>query len=213
MDKFEIIHNYVIDFIKNQIEPKGFTYHNLEHTLSVVERSSYLAKKEWLSQEIVDKIKVAAYFHDLGLVDGNYDNHEEESVKIFKLFNKKNNFFTEKDEEYIANIILATKVTNSHPRKIEYKIIKDADLDNLWRDDFFINSSNLYNEFKNILKNNVPSFEEFLVNTYKNFKDFCFYTNTQKKERLAKWKENLNILKCLAEKGKSCFYFDKIFIF
>ena len=213
MDKFEIIHNYVIDFIKNQIEPKGFTYHNLEHTLSVVERSSYLAKKEWLSKEAVDKIKTAAYFHDLWLVYWDYKDHENKSVEIFRSFNRKNKLFSKEEEDDIADIILATKMIINFPKKIEHRIIKDADLDNLWRDDFFINSSNLYNEFKNILKNNIPSFEEFLVNTYKNFKDFCFYTNTQKKERLAKWKENLNILKCLAEKGKSCFYFDKIFIF
>jgi hypothetical protein len=51
-----------------------------------------------------------------------------------------------------------------------------------------------------LLGDKLPNFEDFLANTYNLFKDFEFFTETQKKERLAKWKENLNILQCMAKK-------------
>jgi HD superfamily phosphodiesterase len=45
-ERYQLIKDFVTRFILEKIEPQGFTYHNLKHTLSVAERAEYLAKKE-----------------------------------------------------------------------------------------------------------------------------------------------------------------------
>jgi hypothetical protein len=56
----------------------------------------------------------------------------------------------------------------------------------------------------NKIKNLNLSLLDMAQNTYNLFKNFEFFTNTQKKERLAKWKENFNILKSIVE-NQTCF--------
>jgi predicted metal-dependent HD superfamily phosphohydrolase len=64
-------------------------------------------------------------------VNGQYQDHEARSADIFRQFNQQYKLYSPEDEEQIVDIILATKVSYTNPIKIEHKIIKDADLDNL----------------------------------------------------------------------------------
>lgn len=186
------------EFIKeilSELKDQWFLFHNLEHTLWVVKRAKYLAKKEWLNENCIKLLIIAWLFHDTWYWEHNKKTknnlkHEEEWVEIFKKFLKENNFdqIDEKIKEIIYDIILSTKI-NKKPNNILECIIKDSDLDNLWREDFKEKSLKLLEEI-NLLNQTNTEESKWYKQTYRLFKNYTFYSPTQRKERLAKWEEN-----------------------
>ena len=191
--------DFVVKFIKEKIEPKWFVFHNVDHTLDVYKRARYLSEKEWLLEEEKEIVCLAALFHDTGLIDW-YQNHEEKSCQIARNWLQSQNYPEEKIKMVVQSIKV-TKVWEKPKNKIQM-ILKEADLDNLGRDDFIERFFLLIKEIQNVSWEKIDK-KEFAKQTYKLFKDFEFYTDTQKKERLAKWNENFNILKCFAKGWKN----------
>ena len=192
---------FIENFIKSKIEPKWFVYHNLDHTLSVYDRATYLADKIWIDSNSKEVLLVAALFHDTWLFKGNYNWHEKESVKVFKLWVLNENIKVSEDfVKNVSRLIMVTKI-DADPNRLDEKILKDSDLDNLWTDKFFYNTKLLKQEIENITCKDIKICN-LLTNTRDLFKDFSFYTDIQKIERLAKWKENFNILTQLIEMCK-----------
>jgi predicted metal-dependent HD superfamily phosphohydrolase len=129
-------------------------------------------------------------FHDTWFIV-EYDNNEIYWAKIAKNF-LKNIWYNNKKIFIIENIILATIITKK-PENILEEIIKDADLDNLWRNDFFEKSQNLKKEIEKIknIKLDKISWNTSVLELIKNY---SYYTKTQKKEREEKKLENIKIL-------------------
>lgn len=135
---------YIINRLHNDLNPK-IVYHDLEHTLNVYLAARELAEYEKVGEKDTLLLLTAALFHDSGmLVD--YNNHEEESVKICREQLPK---FDYSDEEIntVARLILKTKLMAKADCILE-NIICDADLDYLGRDYFFIRSTKLHYEWK-----------------------------------------------------------------
>jgi hypothetical protein len=88
---------------------------------------------------------------------------------------------------------MATVPTYNEPKDILEKIIKDADMDNLWRDDFLQSSNNLKKEIEEIKKIKIlnPEWQHWIIKFLKSHK---YYTNTQKKERDEKKELNKKLL-------------------
>lgn len=167
-------------------------YHQYEHTLDVYERSTYLAKKEGLNDEDREMIGLAALFHDTGFVV-RYDENEIIGAKIAENFLKTMLYPDEKIKE-IERIILATNPNYKEPKDIFEAIIKDADIDNLWRDDFFEKWGKVKTEIETIksIKIKDPEWHHAMLDVlYKN----KFFTKTQKEEREQKREENIEHLK------------------
>ena len=125
------------------LDPR-LSYHNINHTLDVLEEAQRIAT----SENITDKrelylLKLAALYHDCGFLKI-YDGHEEVSCSIFK---KDAADFDLTDEEikFVEKLIMVTKITNVPHTKLE-KIIRDADLDYLGRKDFSVISALLKKE-------------------------------------------------------------------
>ena len=79
------------DFVSNLLKDKLsnlYSYHNFNHTLTVVNAVKELCKKEDVTAEEKEALLVAAWFHDTGYING-YENHEQESVKIVTTFLKE----------------------------------------------------------------------------------------------------------------------------
>jgi len=119
------------DFVSNLLKDKLsnlYSYHNFNHTLTVVNAVKELCKKEDVTAEEKEVLLVAAWFHDTGYING-YEKHEEESVKIVTAFLKEK----ELSDEFITQVsglILAT-VKEYIPKTHLEKIIKDADFAHL----------------------------------------------------------------------------------
>ena len=121
------------------------TYHNKEHTMDVVHQCERIAKDEGFEDgHELYLLRIAALYHDTGFLK-TYFNHEEMSCRIFTedaaLFN-----FSEEDKELVRHLIMATKLPQT-PKTMLEKIICDADLDYLGRNDFFTIATGLQKEF------------------------------------------------------------------
>ena len=146
MDILKISEDYVKNLFKDRLS-SAYTYHNLEHTIQVVDKIKILAKEENISPEDTENLILAGWFHDLGYVD-DADNHEEESRKIASDFLKQHQFSEERIAK-IGELILATDKFYKPKNHLE-EIIKDADMYHLASDDYFRICENLRQEIKEV---------------------------------------------------------------
>ncbi|MBF4465496.1 Pycsar system effector family protein [Flavobacterium sp. LC2016-12] len=177
------------DFVSNLLKDKLsnlYSYHNLNHTLTVVSAVKELCKKEEVKGEEKELLLVAAWFHDTGYIVG-FENHEKESVKIATAFLK------EKDQsddfiEKVSKLILAT-VKEYIPKTLLEKIIKDADYAHLMGTEYEITCELLRLELKNafnISYSNADWAKEnlsFLMNKHRFYTDFALKKWQPLKER------------------------------
>jgi len=131
------VDQYVRALFRDEL-PAGIKYHNADHTLhatkGVVAVANNLAKLENVSELDRELIIAAAYFHDTGYIR-EYEKNEPIAARmagrILKLIGYK------PDEiEKVQKMILATD-PDVEPKTHVEKILCDADLDNLGREDFF----------------------------------------------------------------------------
>ena len=167
------------DFVSNLLKDKLsnlFSYHNFNHTLTVVNAVKELCKKEEVNGEEKEMLLVAAWFHDTGYING-YENHEEESVKIATAFLKEKG----QSDEFIANVsslILAT-VKEYIPKTHLEKIIKDADFAHLMGVEYETTCELLRIELKNTWSLNFSNAEwakenlNFLMNKHRFYTDYA----------------------------------------
>lgn len=146
MDILKISEDYAKNLLKDKLS-SAYTYHNLDHTIQVVDKIKILAKEENISPEDTEDLLLAGWFHDLGYVD-NADNHEEESRKIASDFLKQHQFPEERIAK-IGELILATDKFYKPKNHLE-EVIKDADLYHLASDDYFRICENLRQEIKEV---------------------------------------------------------------
>lgn len=180
--------HYIKDFLKDINFSNWYFYHNLEHTLEVFHRASYLSEKEWLNEEFQEIIYLACIFHDSGFVKQYQDNEYIWSQIAQKWLNEQ--WFQIDKIDIVKNLILYTNLSNKFLIPDSYIlgsksfwIIRDADLDNFWRDDFWIKNKQLFKEFN--LKNWKITLNEnqWLKNTEKIIVNYNFFTKTQIVER------------------------------
>lgn len=124
------------------------TYHSIEHTLDVVAQSARIAADEGVNPKEIYLLKIAALYHDIGFLDI-YFGHEQKGCEIFLEDCRLQNYnLQEGDRKTITDIIMATKVPQQ-PRNLLEKIICDADLDYLGRNDYTEIAARLKEEFIN----------------------------------------------------------------
>lgn len=167
-------------------------YHQYEHALDVMTRASYLWEKEWLNEEDIELLALAWLFHDTWFTI-QYENNEYIGAKIAQNYLKSKMFSKEKIA-IIEKLIHSTDPNYTNPKNIMERIIKDSDLDNLWRDDFFDKWEKLKREIETIKKIKIkdPDWHHSSLDFLWNHK---YFTKTQQNERWDKKEENQIILK------------------
>ena len=164
-------------------------YHSYEHAIDVMQRAIYLSEQENLPVDEIEMMALAGLFHDTGFIIM-YDKNEPIWAKIASNYLKSINYDKNKIK-LIEQIILATDPDYTNPKNIYEKIIKDADMDNLWRDDFQKKSNDIKKELETVKKIKIkdPEWHHSLVDLLISHK---FNTDVQRKERDKKKQENLN---------------------
>ena len=163
-------------------------YHSYEHAIDVMQRAIYLSEQENLPVDEIEMMALAGLFHDTGFIVM-YDKNEPIWAKIASNYLKSINYDKNKIK-LIEQIILATDPDYTNPKNIYEKIIKDADMDNLWRDDFQKKSNDIKKELETVKKIKIkdPEWHHSLVDLLISHK---FNTDVQRKERDKKKQENL----------------------
>ena len=186
--------DYILKRLENELHPNLF-YHSIDHTMDVYHSAVKIAEEEGVSGDDMILIKTAAMFHDSGMIR-TYVGHEEASADIARESLPQFGY----DEiaiDIIAKLIMTTKLPQQADTFLE-KIICDADLDYLGREDFIMISHRLRHEWVT-QKINVLSLKqwyelqiEFLTShTY--FTDYAALTREKgKQENLQQIQELLN---------------------
>ena len=122
------------------------TYHNLEHTMSVLNACNLAIRREKLFGEQAKLLRLAALAHDIGFTIS-MDDHEQAGVNL--MLPKMEEFgFSKAHQQIIRGLILATKVPQNPKTKLE-QILCDADLDYLGGPYYYQISERLYHELLN----------------------------------------------------------------
>ena len=170
-----------------------YSYHNFNHTQSVVNATKELCDKEKVSIAERELLIVAAWFHDTGYVNG-FENHENESVKIASEFLKDKN----QSEKFIIGVskLISATAKEYVPQNQLEKIIKDADYIHIISDEYVSTCELLRLELKNTGIVSFSNLEwatenfDFLLNKHRFYTDYA-----QKKWQPLKEKNLIRIQK------------------
>lgn len=134
--------DFVINLLNNKI-PDTYYYHNVEHTLYVMQNVVEIGKAENCTELEIELLKTAALWHDTGYINI-YVGHEAESCllarKYLPVYGYRDN-----DIEKICGMIMATKIPHTPKNKLE-EVIVDADLAYLGTEQAAILANNLFRE-------------------------------------------------------------------
>lgn len=134
---------YILKRLGNELHPNLY-YHSIEHTMDVYNSAIKIAEMEGVKGDDMMLIKTAALYHDAGMIR-TYVGHEEASADIVKESLPEFGYDAYAID-MISNMIMTTKLPQSAGAFLE-KIICDADLDYLGREDFLMISHRLRHEW------------------------------------------------------------------
>ncbi len=139
-------------------------YHNLEHTKQVVKAAELIGNVTGFTEEEVEDLHIAAWWHDAGMLECPGKGHEEQGADDARAFLREN-MVPEHRIERIASLILATQVAYTPATPLE-RAMRDADLSNLGRPEYLERLENLRREWqmrpdsKRDLSDDVEWYEE-----------------------------------------------------
>ncbi|MFD0863519.1 Pycsar system effector family protein [Sungkyunkwania multivorans] len=165
---------YVFKTLNERLSHK-YLYHNYSHTQRVVKHVKELIAAENLSEEDAELLELAAWFHDIGFVEGG-EGHEEKGALLAKEFLAAEAYPDDKIKT-IQDCIRATKMGVT-PKTLLQKMLCDADFSHF--------SSKNYGEVSSLLRGEL---EQLGISSYtdsqwveENIKMFLehhkFYTKT-----------------------------------
>ncbi len=169
------VREYVSKYTRDHFSEK-ISYHNLGHVREVVEAAEKIGRATGLSDDELETVLIAAWFHDIGYYRGQ-EGHEKKSVEIAEKFLKDHQYPPEKIRQVIS-CIMATKIPQSPHNKLD-EILCDADLYNLGSSRFIEKSDELWEETKT--GENEISFYEWLKNSRDFLRDHHYHTSFAKK--------------------------------
>ena len=186
MKNFKEVEQHVLGKLKREL-PKELFYHGAHHTLDVLHSAITIGKDEKISDDEMLLLKVAVLYHDLGFTRV-YKDHEEVGIEIAR--EELPGFgFNKKEIDIIAGMIMATKIPQNPKTQLE-RIIADADLEYLGRDDFETVGKTLFEEMKVYL--DVESERQWNIIQMNFLKSHHYHTAYCKRNREAKKNQYLD---------------------
>ncbi|MDP9075883.1 MAG: HD domain-containing protein [Bacteroidota bacterium] len=135
---------YINRLFDLQLSP-DLKFHNPSHTLDVVDMVDRMGKFSKLSKQNLQKLLVAAWFHDAGYCNS-YLGHEDDSAALAVRFLNSVNCVEEFITDVVA-IINSTRVPQK-PVSLLEKIMCDADLAHLASEDYPLYAVRLRTEWE-----------------------------------------------------------------
>ena len=133
---------FVRDLLEKELSP-SLLYHDLQHTVSVVEAATQLAEMRGLNAEQREDLQIAAWLHDTGFTE-TYAGHEDVSKRIGTKF-LRGIGFPEQRLQRVLECIEVTKLGNT-PDTMITRVMKDADFNNLGQRKYTTTVENLRHE-------------------------------------------------------------------
>ncbi|GAB2856915.1 Pycsar system effector family protein [Hymenobacter ruber] len=153
---------YITDLFGKEL-PAKLTYHTLGHTEAVVKECRALAPAAQLSDEDTENLLLAAWFHDAGYIDV-YDGHEFRSMERAGAWLSEHGLPKARIE--LIQELIKTTHRDSPPETELQKLLSDADMSNLARDDYRSRAELLRTEWELVLNKtySTPEWTELQLN-------------------------------------------------
>ncbi len=180
------VKDHAIKVLSKQL-PDNMTYHSINHTIDVVASAEEIAEKQNLSDEEIEIVQIAAWFHDLGYTKGS-ESHEEKGAEMAREFLNGKGFPEEKINK-VEGCIMATQMPQNPKNKLE-QILCDADLMHLADEDYFSKADLLHQEIETTKFCKIPE-NEWLQMNQEFLDNHCFFTEYAKNNYESAVKENL----------------------
>jgi len=193
--QFEKVKKFILDKLKKELT-KNLTYHSLGHIKDVYSAAENLAKLEKVEGDDFTLLLTAVLFHDSGFLFSQKE-HERLSCELARQFLPQFDYSPEQIE-IICGMIMATQIPQTPHNKLE-KIICDADLDYLGRDDFFKIGDKLFDEL--CMYGIIDNENEWNQLQVRFLEKHHYFTTSAKKLRKIKKAENLAIVKSKLKKN------------
>lgn len=116
-------------------DTRALHFHNLIHTREVVRHARNIGMRERLDPEETNILLLAAWFHDVGHLNGPAAGHEERSVELAQAFFAECGLQNEELIQEVRNCILSTQMPHRPKDKLG-EILCDADLYHFGTPDF-----------------------------------------------------------------------------
>jgi predicted metal-dependent HD superfamily phosphohydrolase len=192
--RLKIVDQYIRDLFRDEL-PGAIKYHDANHTLhptrGIVAVANDIAIDENISEHDRELLITAAYFHDTGYIR-EYDKNEPIAARmagrILKLIG-----YQPDEIKIIQNMILATDLAVEPKTHLE-KILCDADLDHLGREDFLELDGKL-REGRGARGVDVSDDEKWYKGTLNLIQNHTFYTESRKKMREKEKQKNIQALR------------------
>jgi signal transduction histidine kinase/predicted metal-dependent HD superfamily phosphohydrolase len=188
---YQALEPFVLNLLREKL-PANIYYHNVPHTQDVIAATLMLCEMEKLDEHTTLLLKTAALLHDTGFTE-QYPKNEPIGARLAGEWLPAYGY-NEEDIKQIQKLILAT-ASPRNPEGLMEKIICDADLDYLGRNDFFMISQSLRQEW--MFQGQIFSLTEW----YEMEKDFLekhiFYTDAAYRMRNKVKQQNLAEIKSL----------------
>ncbi len=140
----EKVQKFVLKTLNEEL-PRTYLYHNYTHTQRVVKHVTEIIEAEHLNETDAELLQLAAWFHDIGYIQGGAD-HEKHGADIAANFLKEHNYPIDKIK-IIQDAILSTDM-NIAPETSLQKMLCDADFSHFASKNYEEVSSLLREEFK-----------------------------------------------------------------
>uniref|UniRef100_UPI0040488F65 Pycsar system effector family protein n=1 Tax=Roseivirga sp. TaxID=1964215 RepID=UPI0040488F65 len=181
---------YTEEILTTEI-PSKFVYHDHYHTERVVDSSQSIGKASGLSEEELEIVAIAAWFHDTGYRSG-CNNHEKDSARIAEEFLTRQDYPTEKIAQ-VVGCIMATQMPQN-PKNLMEEVLCDADLHHLACSDYGMMSEKMRLEIEHIKGHKINS-EDWNQMNFRFFKDHEYFTAYGKEYLEPIKKQNLKEIK------------------
>ena len=181
--------DFVSEFFEANL-PEWAVYHNLHHTKETVDGCLEIGKGSNLTEEDLEIICIAAWFHDIGYIY-TAEGHEEKSAEISSKFLKSNDYLPQKINK-VTECIIATKITNVPKNLLEF-VLCDSDLISLGRPDYFEKNDLLKLEIEKRSGKKIND-EQWLRRSIKFLSSHKYYTNYSNLNFYPQLRKNLRVL-------------------
>lgn len=186
---FKSLNKTVMERLRKELS-SHLTYHNTRHVRDVLQAVRDIAFEEGIRGEELTLLETAALLHDTGFLFS-AENHEELSCTLAAEYLPRYGY-PETAIRKVQEMIRATRIPQ-RPNNLPEKILADADLDYLGRDDFFTIGNRLYREF--LYTGVVKNEDEWNTLQEKFLENHSYFTETSRKKRNKKKEENLRIIR------------------
>lgn len=128
-------------------DTKHLYFHSYEHTEEVVRRAIEIGQREGVTDEELQILQVAAWFHDVGHLNGNMQDHEQRSVETARRFFAEEDVTDEIFIQRVSDCIMATRMPQAPTDRLG-EIMCDADVYHFGTPDFRKTNKRVRKELK-----------------------------------------------------------------